>query len=94
MHKLVKMLQALKGCKYEPKIVTEKLSTIENLQAREDELQSNISVAGGRLNKINEECAQLEQSIVSHKMSLGLYNELERLGVGLKGTNFIEKYCC
>ena len=84
MHKLVKMLQALKGCKYEPKIVTEKLSTIENLQAREDELQSNISVAGGRLNKINEECAQLEQSIVSHKMSLGLYNELERLGVGLK----------
>ena len=49
MHKLVKMLQALKGWKYEPKIVTEKLSTIENLQAREDELQSNISVAGRKI---------------------------------------------
>ena len=34
IHKLVKVLQALKGCKYEPKIITKKLSTIENLQQK------------------------------------------------------------
>jgi len=82
--KLVKVLRELQHSGYEPIMITEKLSSIGSLQTREDELQISITNKEERLRKNTEECAKYEEKLDSHRMSLGLYDELERNGIGLK----------
>ena len=82
--KLVKVLHELQYNGYEPITITEKLSSIESLQIREDKLQISITKKEEKLRKDTEECAKCEEKLDSHRMSLGLYGELERNGIGLK----------
>ena len=82
--KLVKVLHELQYNGYEPITITEKLSSIESLQIREDKLQISITKKEEKLRKDTEECAKCEEKLDSHRMSFGLYGELERNGIGLK----------
>lgn len=82
--KLVKVLRELQHSGYDPTMITEKLSSIGSLQTREDELQISITNKEEKLRKNIEECTKYEEKLDAHRISLGLYNELERNGIGLK----------
>ena len=82
--RLVKVLHELQHSGYEPIMITEKLSSIGSLQTREDELQISIANKEETLRKSTEECVRYEEKLDSHRMSLGLYDKLERDGIGLK----------
>jgi hypothetical protein len=82
--KLVKVLDELQLSGYEPILITKKLSSVGSLQTREEELLISITNIEERLRRNTEECTEYEEKLNTHRISLGLYNELERNGIGLK----------
>lgn len=82
--KLVKVFDELQHSEYEPTMITERLSSIGSLETREDELKMSITNTEEKLMKYIEECIKYEEKLKSHRMSLGLYGELERNGIGLR----------
>jgi hypothetical protein len=84
VHNLAKVIHELDYCKHDTATIINKLSTIEDLEKTENGLQERIFEENERLSKITDECSYYEQQLISHKLALGLCQELESLGIGLK----------
>ncbi|HEY7571475.1 MAG TPA: hypothetical protein VH796_08900 [Nitrososphaeraceae archaeon] len=84
VHNLAKVIHELDYCKHDAATIINKLSTIEDLEKTECGLQERVFAENERLRKVTEECSYYEQQLISHKLALGLCQELESLGIGLK----------
>jgi hypothetical protein len=81
--RMARVLNTVKGCSYEPRTITTKLSAIDNLQERQLKLQEEVAIEGQRLNKTVRERVENEKRGLS-QMRLGLYDQLESMECGLK----------
>jgi hypothetical protein len=86
---LARVLDNVRNCSYEPKIIASKLSTIENLETRLKELQENVAIEERRLNKVFSDSVESEQRLCLCQQRLGLYDELEKMGCGLNELNLL-----
>lgn len=84
INKLARVLYNVKGCSYEPRTITTKLSAIDNLQERQLELQEKVVIEEQRLNKTVRERVENENRLSLCQMRLGLYDQLESMECGLK----------
>ena len=83
--RVARVLSNVKGCSYEPRTITTKLSAVENLQERQLKLQGDIAIEEQRLNKTVRERVENEKRLSLCQMRLGLYTtELESMECGLK----------
>jgi outer membrane murein-binding lipoprotein Lpp len=84
INKLVKVIDSLRGCSYEPKMMTAKLFAIDNLLAKHQKLQDNVATEEQRLNEVIRYRMEGEQRLSVCQQRLGLYYQLENLECGLK----------
>jgi hypothetical protein len=82
--RMARVLNTVKGCSYEPRTITTKLSAIDNLQERQLKLQEEVAIEGQRLNKTVRERVENEKRLSLSQMRLGLYDQLESMECGLK----------
>ncbi len=82
--RMARVLSNVKGCSYEPRTITTKLSAVENLQERQLKLQGDIAIEEQRLNKTVRERVENEKRLSLCQMRLGLYDQLESMECGLK----------
>ncbi|MGH9977535.1 MAG: hypothetical protein ACRD8Z_17130 [Nitrososphaeraceae archaeon] len=61
-----------------------KLSAIDNLQERQLKLQEKIAIEEQSLNRIINERVESEEKLALRQLCLGLYDQLESMGCGLK----------
>ena len=81
--KLINVINDLKHSGYDAKTITEKLSNINNLQTREQELQSQVNELEARLKSAKQEYSAVEDKLASHKQVLTIYDELQNVGFDL-----------
>ena len=84
INKLARVLYNVKECSYEPRTITTKLSTIDNLEERQLKLQENVAIEGQKLTKTVRERVENEKKLSLCQMRLGLYDQLESMECGLK----------
>lgn len=84
INKMARVLYNVKECSNEPRTITTKLSTIDNLQERQLKLQENVASQEQRLNKTVLERVENEKRLSLCQMRLGLYDQLEGMECGLK----------
>jgi DNA repair exonuclease SbcCD ATPase subunit len=80
----------LKHSGYDAKTITKKLSNINNLQAREQELQNKVDRLEARLKRAEQEYSLTEEKLASSKEALAVYNELQNMGFGLKELKLLK----
>jgi outer membrane murein-binding lipoprotein Lpp len=80
----------LKHSGYDAKTITKKLSNINNLQTREKELQSQVDGLEARLKRAEQDHSIAEEKLASSKQALGVYNELQNMGFGLKELELLK----
>ena len=88
--KLINVISNLKHSGYDAKTITKKLSNINNLQTREKELQSQVDAIEVRLKRAEQEYSIAEEKLASSKQALGVYNELQNMGFGLKELELLK----
>ena len=81
--KLTMVLDNVKGCSFDTRTIAIKLSSIDNLEQRQLKLHEGLSIEQ-RLEKIISKRAESENKLYLCQMRLGLYDQLERMGCGLK----------
>lgn len=84
INKLARVLYNVKECSYEPRTITTKLSTIDNLEERQLKLQENVAIEGQKLTKTVRERVENEKKLSLCQMRLGMYDQLESMECGLK----------
>jgi outer membrane murein-binding lipoprotein Lpp len=88
--KIINVISNLKHSGYDAKTITKKLSNINNLQTREKELQSQVDGLEARLKRAEQEYSIAEEKLASSKQALGVYNELQNMGFGLKELKLLK----
>jgi hypothetical protein len=88
--KLINVISNLKHSGYDAKTITKKLSNINNLQTREKELQSQVDGLEARLKRAEQDHSIAEEKLASSKQALGVYNELQNMGFGLKELELLK----
>jgi outer membrane murein-binding lipoprotein Lpp len=88
--KLINVISNLKHSGYDAKTITKKLSNINNLQTREKELQSQVDGLEARLKEAKQGYSIAEEKLASSKQVLGVYNELQNMGFGLKELKLLK----
>jgi DNA repair exonuclease SbcCD ATPase subunit len=81
--KLINVINDLKHSGYDAKTITKSLSNINNLQTREQELQSQVNELEARLKSAKQEYSAVEDKLASHKQVLTIYDELQNVGFDL-----------
>ena len=82
--RMARVLNTVKGCSYEPRTITTKLSAIDNLQERQLKLQEAVAIEEQRLNKTVRERVENETRLTLSQTRLGMYDQLESMECGLK----------
>lgn len=88
--KIINVISNLKHSGYDAKTITKKLSNINNLQTREKELQSQVNRLEARLKRAEQDHSIAEEKLASSKQALGVYNELQNMGFGLKELKLLK----
>jgi hypothetical protein len=88
--KIINVISNLKHSGYDAKTITKKLSNINNLQTREKELQSQVDGLEARLKRAEQDHSIAEEKLASSKQALGVYNELQNMGFGLKELKLLK----
>jgi outer membrane murein-binding lipoprotein Lpp len=88
--KLINVINNLKRFGYDAKTITKNLSNINNLQTREKELQSQVDRLESRLKRAEQDYSIAEEKLASNKQALGVYNELQNMGFGLKELKLLK----
>jgi hypothetical protein len=88
--KLARVLYNVRDCSYDPRTVTSKLSTIDNLQERQLKLQKNVAIEEQKLNRIISERMESEKRLSLCRMRLELYDQLESMECGLKELTLLK----
>jgi outer membrane murein-binding lipoprotein Lpp len=88
--KIINVISNLKHSGYDAKTITKKLSNINNLQTSEKELQSQVDGLEVRLKGAEQEYSIAEEKLASSKQALGVYNELQNMGFGLKELELLK----
>jgi hypothetical protein len=68
--RMARVLNTVKGCSYEPRTITTKLSAIDNLQERQLKLQEEVAIEGQRLNKTVRERVEMRKDYPSPRCVL------------------------
>jgi hypothetical protein len=88
--KIINVISNLKHSGYDAKTITKKLSNINNLQTREKELQSQVDAIEVRLKRAEQDHSIAEEKLASSKQALGVDNELQNMGFGLKELKLLK----
>lgn len=88
--KIINVISNLKHSGYDAKTITKKLSNINNLQTREKELQSQVDAIEVRLKRAEQDHSIAEKKLASSKQALGVDNELQNMGFGLKELKLLK----
>jgi outer membrane murein-binding lipoprotein Lpp len=88
--KLINVISNLKHSGYDAKTITKKLSNINNLQTREKELQSQVDAIEVRLKRAEQDHSIAEEKLASNNQALGVSNELQNMGFGLKELKLLK----
>jgi outer membrane murein-binding lipoprotein Lpp len=88
--KLINVISNLKHSGYDAKTITKNLFNINNLQTREKELQSQIDGLEARLKRAKQEYSADEEKLASSKQARAVYDELEKMGFGLKELKLLK----
>jgi outer membrane murein-binding lipoprotein Lpp len=90
LSKVINVIYNLKQSGYDAKTITKKLSNINNLQTREQELQNKVDRLEARLTKAEQEYSIAEEKLASSKQTFEVYNELQNMGFSLKKLKLLK----
>jgi outer membrane murein-binding lipoprotein Lpp len=88
--KLINVIYNLKHSGYDAKTIIKNLSNINSLQTKEQELQSQVDKMEGRLRRAEQEYSVTEEKLASCKQELAEYNEVQKMGFGLKELKLLK----
>ncbi len=88
--KLINVIYNLTHSGYDAKSIIKKISNINSLQTREKELQNQVDATEVRLRSTKEEYSLAEDKMASSKHALAVYNELQKMGFGLKELKLLK----
>lgn len=83
------MANAVKQLGFDPHMVLDKVSDLDNLKAESEGYQWSIARLKEQKEALTKECSSLQQMVYSYNQSISIYQELADMGFSLKELKFL-----